>query len=108
LGNNILSWVHWLSNPLAFPFGPLTLGSCVTKILQVPLVLWFTIYFGIHSVCALVGVNQHPHVLLVRALVVLPQFRALWFFLFDSLLLSSSKSGGVIGYDSRLRYVVYS
>jgi hypothetical protein len=28
-------------------------------------------------------------------------------FLSDSLILRSSKSGGVIGYDSRLRYVVY-
>jgi hypothetical protein len=95
---------------LAIESSGLSFWSFDTWILipHVPLVVWFTIYFGIHSVCALVGVNQHPHVLLVRALVVLPQFRALWFFLFDSLLLSSSKSGGVIGYDSRLRYVVYS
>jgi hypothetical protein len=109
LGQNILLfwetilYYGFIGCQFLWPFlGPLTLGSCVTEILQVPLVFWFTIYFPftgfsptVYFLESINNILSHSpfsfSTLLVRSCTI----QSFLVFLSDSLILSSSKSGGL-------------
>jgi hypothetical protein len=103
-GNNWLLWVYRLPIPLAFPW------SFDTWILCHKDPAGSIGCFGSQSTSTLfVHFSESiPFPMFIRAFWRSSTIQSFCFFLFDSLILSSSKSGGFIGYDSRLRYVVYS